>query len=135
MDRGVLLILMIGVIALHIIWILLILGGLVGALTGWLFRHPRFQFGLNLLLVGSIGSWLIFGACLFTVWEKALRAQLGWPVYAPGFLIFWFDRLGLPISSFGVTITVVTVIALLLFLQIWPIVHLPDRPRLREVSS
>ena len=83
---------------LHLVWVFFIIIGALLAIAGVLSRLPKLGVLYNAVLLVSIGSWLVIGPCLFTVWESQVRAQLGQTALTGGFLIYYLGKLGLTLT-------------------------------------
>ncbi|MBI4032324.1 DUF2784 family protein [Candidatus Berkelbacteria bacterium] len=84
---------------LHLLWVLAIVLGAALALLGVLSRHPRWAAIYNTLVLVSVGSWLVYGPCLFTVWESVVRSQLGQAALTGGFLMSLLGTVGLNVTE------------------------------------
>jgi hypothetical protein len=87
-------------VAAHIVVVAILIVCSFLAATGWLQNRRFWLWAYLVTLAGTVLSFIIFGSCILTDWERALRAQY-FPetAYEGGFVSHYADMLGLGITD------------------------------------
>lgn len=104
------------IIALHVVGLTILLVGSFFAATGKLLKRPLFLWTyfstLNLVLLGTVVSFLSGIDCFLTALEKVFRFLAGMSGYQGGFIAYYLSSFGLNVSNIVVTIICAVILAL-----------------------